>query len=128
LFLICLIEKLFSGCEVILETFFRLDLQIDADDDLSFELFDADSSALEENKLSAVRTYLLNVRQMAAMYATVFLSQIKQLITERVIYDRELFNYEEYRSRGMNDDRLIWKTLFCKSGKTLMGEFFKFQK
>ena len=59
----------------------------------------------------------------------------------RVIYDRELFNYEEYTSKCLSDDRLLGRLLFAASGninvpssskippgKYLMGEFFKLQK
>lgn len=65
---------------------------------------------------------------MAAILANVFLNQIKILIQKRVVYDKELFNFEAYQSHGMNDERLISKTIFMQSGKNLMKEYFTFQK
>ena len=46
----------------------------------------------------------------------------------RVIYDKELFNYEEYQSRGLNDERLLSKVFFLRNGKALMADYWKFQK
>ena len=58
-----------------------------------------------------------------------------------MVYDREQFNYEEYVSKCLADDRLINKLLLATAtvtsastgaktpaGKYLMGEFFKLQK
>ena len=81
--------------------------------------------------LSSLFRYLINVRVIAVILANIWWNQIKILIRTRVEYDRELFNYEEYRKKGMNDQRLIKNTLFMpsqpKGCKTLVGEFFKFQ-
>lgn len=65
---------------------------------------------------------------MAAILANVFLNQIRILIQKRVTYDKELFNFEAYQSHGMNDERLVQKTIFMSSGKNLMKEYFTFQK
>jgi len=50
------------------------------------------------------------------------------LIRERVLYDREFFNYELYHAQGMHDDRLIRKVIFIKSGKHLIQEYYKLMK
>ena len=72
--------------------------------------------------------YLLNVRMMAAILANVWLNQVRLLVQKRVVYDRELFNFEAYQSHGMNDDRLLSKVVFMQSGKHLMKEFYQFQE
>ena len=69
------------------------------------------------------------------MLSHVLFSQIKQIVTTRIVYDREIFNYEEYTSKCLSDDRLLSRCLFASTtnlnnkmapGKYLMGEFFKF--
>lgn len=83
----------------------------------------------------------MNVRMIAAILAHVLYNQFRVLIQSRVVYDRELFNYEEYVSKCLADDRLINKLLLATAtvtsastgaktpaGKYLMGEFFKLQK
>jgi len=87
-------------------------------------------SASKSLFLSSLFRYLINVRVIAVILAKIWWNQIKILIRTRVVYDRELFNYEEYRKKGMNDQRLIKNTMFMpsqpKGCKTLVGEFFKF--
>ena len=90
-----------------------------------------ESTTQLEFDLKKVFIYLLNVRVIAVILANILWNQIKILIRERVIYDRELFNYEEYQQKGMADSRLIRNVLFMtakKGSKNLVAEFFKFQK
>ena len=65
----------------------------------------------------------------------VLFSWLKHLVQTRVTYDRELFNYEEYYSKCLSDNRLLSRTIYATStslpngsppGKYLMGEFFRF--
>ena len=49
-----------------------------------------------EDNCDKIFRYLMNVRTIAVIVANIFWNQIKLIIRERVIYDRELFNYEEY--------------------------------
>lgn len=86
------------------------------------------------NKLNLVRLYLTNVRVIAGLLVHVFYNQVKMLIQSRVVYDRELFNFEDYTCRCLSDGRLISKLFFADAqhvkmacGKYLMSEFFKFQ-
>ena len=65
--------------------------------------------------MSRIFRYLLNVRVIGVILANIFWNQIKYLIRERVQYDRDLFNYEEYRQIGLSDKRLIKNTLFMES-------------
>ena len=65
--------------------------------------------------LSRIFRYLLNIRVIGVILANIFWNQIKYLIRERVQYDRDLFNYEEYRQIGLSDKRLIKNTLFMES-------------
>lgn len=67
--------------------------------------------------------------------ANVLFNELVMIVRERVVYDRELFNFEEYHTRGLTDERLISDILFLgvknygktvKSGKFLMGEFYKY--
>ncbi len=68
--------------------------------------------------------------------SNVLLNELAVLVRERVVYDRELFNFEEYHARGLTDQRLISDILFlgCKrqgkaprNGKFLMSEFYTYQ-
>ena len=72
---------------------------------------------------------LLNARSIAIVLANVFWNQIRLLVKTRVVYDRDLFNYEQYRQQGMCDSRLLKNTLLItrsKASKSLVGEYFKF--
>ena len=86
--------------------------------------------SLEASPVSSqVFQYLLNLRIIATVLANIFWNQIRTLIRQRVDYDREKFNYEMYRQRGMNDNRLLKNILLLpsvKGCKLLVGEFFKF--
>ena len=88
-------------------------------------------------KLLKLRNFLINVRTIGFMLCHVLFSQFKKLVSTRVVYDREQFNYEEYSSKCMSDGRLLTRTLFASTdnlpnrmapGKYLMSEFFKFHK
>ena len=73
----------------------------------------------------------MNVRMIAAILAHVLYNQFRVLIQSRVVYDRELFNYEEYVSKCLADDRLINKLLLATatvtSGwKSLYGDLYRF--
>lgn len=73
--------------------------------------------------------YLLNLRKIAVILANIFWNELRIIVRQRVEYDREVFNYEEYRQRGMNDNRLIKNILYMPSNrgsKNLVAEFFKF--
>ena len=90
---------------------------------------------MSENKFSLVRVWLSNARTIAVILAKVLFCWIKRLVSTRVVYDRELFNFEEYSSKCLSDNRLINRTLYATTtslpnkiapGKYLMGEFFRF--
>ena len=92
-------------------------------------------SGLAGNKLNLVRVFLINTRMIAVILSHVLFSQVKKLVKTRVVYDKELFNYEEYTSKCLSDSRLLTKTILASTtslpnkmppGKYLMGEFFKF--
>ena len=81
--------------------------------------------------MSRIFRYLLNVRVIGIILANILWNQIKYLIRERVHYDKDLFNYEEYRQIGLSDKRLIKNALFMDSAvgsKFLVKEFFMYQK
>lgn len=142
-FLIELIEKLWVDSESALQTIFKIDFYADADDPLAFHLVDDHDSAValcqnftENDAVESIKIYLFNTRLIAALMANVFNSQLSHLVQERVVYDRELFNFEDYHTRGLTDERLLSDILFLgvkrpgksviKSGKYLMGEFYTY--
>ena len=141
-FLVEMIESLWHESEAALNTFFRVDFDEEADEPLQLELQDrAVGDEFSENRLNCIRVYLTNVRKIAAILTHVLYNQFRILIQTRVIYDRELFNFEEYVSKCLADDRLINRILLATStvtsastntrmpsGKYLMSEFFKLQK
>lgn len=111
------------------------------EDDCPFEIELIDKigeggeSGLAGNKLNLVRVFLMNTRMIAVILSHVLFSQVKKLVKTRVVYDKELFNYEEYTSKCLSDSRLLTKTILASTtslpnkmppGKYLMGEFFKF--
>jgi len=76
------------------------------------------------------------VRIIAGIMANVLLNELTCLVRARVVYDREIFNFEEYHTKGLTDQRLLSDILFlgvkrpgkdARSGKFLMSEFYKFQ-
>lgn len=104
---------------------------IDNEDHNESITFDLAAEETNGDISDKVYQYLINVRVIAAILANVFWNQIKILIRTRVHYDRELFNYEEYRKTGMMDNRLLKNILFMASSKgckVLVAEYFKFQK
>ena len=139
-----LIEELWSASECTLNTFFRVGDLDGVEDDCPFEIElidkmpedgEGDESSLAGNKLNFLRVFLMNTRTIAAILTHVLFSQVKMLVKTRVIYDRELFNYEEYTSKCLSDNRLLTKIILASTtslpnkmppGKYLMGEFFKF--
>ena len=129
-----------------MNTFYRAsDLDGEDDSPFDFVLLDKlnlspskDESSLNlpaDHKFNLVRVYLSNVRTIAVILNLVLFSWLKKLVQTRVVYDRELFNFEEYASKCLSDNRLINRTLLATTtnlpnktppGKHLMGEFFKF--
>ena len=93
------------------------------------------SEAMVDNKFSLVRLWLNNARTIALILGQVLFCWLKRLVSTRVTYDRDLFNFEEYSSKCLSDNRLISHTLYATTtslpnkiapGKHLMGEFFRF--
>ena len=67
-YLVTMIESLWHETEATLITFFRLDLEDDADDPLQISLQDkADGEEFSQNRLNCIRVYLMNVRMIAAI-------------------------------------------------------------
>ncbi len=89
------------------------------------ESFSLDESVGKEWK-EQVKIFMLNVRETVGILLNVFLNQIRILVNQRVVYSREEFNYESYMSVAMHDNRLLRSVLFCKSGRHLLSEYFKF--
>ena len=73
--------------------------------------------------------YILNVRVIAALLANILWNQFKLIVRERVVFDRDLFDYEEYLLKGRHDGRLLRDYVFLKSSKgskALVAEYFSF--
>lgn len=77
------------------------------------------------------------MRNIAGVMANVFINELALLVRERVNYDKELFNFEEYHTRGLTDERLLSDIIFLgakrpqktlRSGKYLMSEFYTYQQ
>ena len=132
LFIINDIEWLFVTAEITLKTHYRERFQRHSDHELENEfmlidLFEDDSGIV----LERVYRFLLNMRVLAAILANLLWNHIKILIRQRVNYDKDLFNFEEYRQKGLNDGRLIKNMLFMissKGCKNLVAEYFRFHK
>jgi hypothetical protein len=97
-------EWLLVTAEITLRTHFRERFQRFRDDEanqeyMNIDLYQDDSDSKNESTFK----YLLNMRVISAILANLFWNHIKILIRQRVNYDREIFNYEEYKQRGMND-------------------------
>ncbi len=118
------LDKLLAASESLLETIFRLSVSADYDEDQTFEILDSTPS--EFTHADRVVQFLNNIRSMVSLLANFLNNQIKIIVKQRVIYSKELFNYEKYMSLGMHDDRLVRSAVFCKSGKAIVGEYFKF--
>lgn len=77
--------------------------------------------------MDKIRGYIENVRAIVALLANIFRNQLKIIVSTRVIYDKELFNYEQYNSRGLGDDRLLKHMLFLRDGKKIVSEYVTYQ-
>ena len=42
-----------------------------------------------------------------------------------MVYDKELFNYEEYKARGLATQKTLTRMIFIKNGKKLVQDFYK---
>jgi len=62
-----------------------------------------------------MQLYVLNIWNMCGILANLLLNQVRKTVA-RVTYDRELFNYEEYQSRGLSNDKTIVKLIFARGG------------
>jgi len=68
----------------------------------------------------------MNLRELVAILLTVFENQVAAII-QNVVYDKELFNYEEYKARGLATQKTLTKLVFLRSGKHLVQEYYKMQ-
>jgi hypothetical protein len=50
----------------------------------------------DESSENQILTWILNVRSISVLLANIWWNQVKTLIRERVVYDRDMFNFEEY--------------------------------
>ncbi len=57
-----------------------------------------------------------------------FFNQIKIIVSTRVQYSKEDFNYETYLPKAISDQKLVKEVFFTKNGKNLVAEYFKFHK
>jgi hypothetical protein len=64
---------------------------------------------------------------IGGILANLIRNQFKIIINTRVVMDRDNFNYEQYMSKGFNDNKMLHSTLFMKDGKKLVTEFLQFQ-
>jgi hypothetical protein len=46
-------------------------------------------------------------------------------IVKNVAYDKEVFNYEQYNSKGLANNKNLTKLLFLKGGKQLVIDYYK---
>lgn len=111
--------------EITIQTHFGASLHDSYEDYESFFL--SDTHDISTGPMMKIMAFLSNVREIVGIMMNVLFNQIKILIRQRVTYSREDFNFEEYLSKAMSDDRLVRSTLFHRSGKQLIAEFFKFQ-
>ncbi|CDW79194.1 UNKNOWN [Stylonychia lemnae] len=123
-FLVISLDKLLSLVESMLETYFAVNFTFQQDEDQDFVIEDDISSAA--NQMIQIMTFLQNLRVIIGILANIMNNQIKILIRQRVVYSKELFNFESYLSLAMNDKKLVRETIFIKNGKTLMKEYFTF--
>ena len=96
------------------------------------ETLNSTKSLFPGTAFEEVFIYLLNLRKIAVILTNIFWNQLRILIRQRVDYDRETFNYEEYRQRGMSDGRLLKNFLFMPAAsrgtRKIVTDFFKFQQ
>ena len=120
-FLVTNLDSLISIVESTLEsTFGSLD-----SDDVDVEIFIKDKVDSDDFHM-IVQSFLINARSMAMIVSLALYNHIKIIVRERVIYSRELFNFETYMGKAQYDGKLLKKAVFIKSGKDILAEYFKF--
>ena len=107
-----------------MQTHFSQSVSAESDDETTFDIIDSHppGTAIEMKLLR----FLLNTREIVGILSNLWFNQIKILVNTRVQYSREDFNFESYLSFAMHDERLVRNAFFCKSGKQLVAEYFKF--
>ena len=120
------LDNLNSLTESTLVSHFSVDISSQADDYASFEIID--SVATEAHPLIKVFTFLQNVRAIIGIMGNLFYNQIKIIVSTRVIYSKEDFNYETYLPKALSDSKLVKDVFFTKNGKNLVAEYFKYHK
>lgn len=126
-FLVITLEKMLAVVEVTLCTHFQEPFtQEQAEEPCTFNIIDSlDDTA---TPLDRIYAFLLNTRETVAILTNLLINQIKLLIRMRVMYSRDEFNFENYHQIAMSDERTVAGQFFIKSGKALVGDFFKFQQ
>ena len=57
------------------------------------------NQAFDENDIvESIRIYLTNIRTISAIMTNVLYNELLLLVRERIVYDKELFNFEEYHT------------------------------
>lgn len=118
---LCQLDKLLHTVESILLTTFK---NYAVDDDaleIDFEFLD---NLYDDNYFIQIQRYLLNLRQMVAILLNMFENQILNIV-KNVAYDKEVFNYEQYNSKGLANNKNLTKLLFLKGGKQLVIDYYK---
>jgi len=105
------LDKLWSQCEGCICTSFKK--KIDPEIEAEWNLVDYSQDSV--NPFIGMQLYVLNIWNMCGILANLLLNQVRKTVA-RVIYDRELFNYEEYQSRGLSNDKTIVKLIFARGG------------
>ena len=72
---------------------------------------------------------MLNLWNLCGILANLFINQISKTVA-KVVYDRELFNYEDYYSKGISNEKTLVKLILSKggSGKQLVADYLKSTK
>lgn len=120
------LDKLLSLCETALQTHFGVSIHTQEDENAAFLI--TDSLPQGSSILIRVQTFLSNVREIICILSNLLHNQIKIIVNTRVQYSKEDFQFESYLSLAMHDDRLVRNAVFCKSGKFLVADYFRFQK
>jgi hypothetical protein len=78
----------------------------------------------DENPFRQLENYLLNLRQLTGLLTNIFLNQVSVLVNQ-VKYDKELFNYEEYKARALQTHKNLTRLVFMTNAKLLVQDYYK---
>lgn len=60
---------------------------------------------------------------MVALMLNIFMNQVSYMVN-KVVYDKELFSWQEYKAKTLAVDKDLTKMIFMTQGKSLVKDYY----